>query len=453
MVDAKVVTPLIVLALTACTQATSTSALPPTAAAPSRVVMGGVERAALTQDDLPTPIAHVVIVIQENRTPDNLFQGIPGADIARFATDSQGERVALAPVSLSAPYDLHHDHASFVKDYADGEMDGFDAGLSRKTHLRPFGYAPEPEVAPYHDMAKQYVLADRMFQSNEGPSFPAHLYLISGTASDPALSGYRVRDNPYDRITGHAEAGGCDAPSQVVVATIEITTGDAGPTPFPCFDRTVISDLLDAKRVSWRYYQEKRGAGLWHPFDAIKHVRYGKEYANVVTPSQQFLTDVRRGDLAGVTWIAPADQWSDHAGRHATTQGPSWVAAIVNAVGRSQFWKGTAIFVVWDDWGGWYDHVAPPIDNAYELGCRVPLLVISPYAKRGYVSKVPHEFGSLLAFTEETYGIPKGSLGTTDQRADDLKDAFDFTQKPRTFVPIKAPPFRPGADQSSDEDP
>ncbi|MBV9719953.1 MAG: hypothetical protein JOZ77_11585 [Candidatus Eremiobacteraeota bacterium] len=453
MTDAKIVAPLIVFALTACAQGASTSALPATAAGPARAVVGSVERAALVQNELPTPIGHVVVVIQENRTPDNLFQGIPGADISRFAKDSQGERVELHPVSLSAHYDLHHEHASFLTDYDDGAMDGFDAGMSRRTHLRPFGYAPESEVAPYHDMAKQYVFADRMFQSNEGPSFPAHLYLISGTATDPALTGYRVRDNPYDALSGHAEAGGCDARSQVVVATIEITNGAKGPTPFPCFDRAVLSDLLDAKHVSWRYYQEKDGAGLWHPFDAIKHVRYGKDYANVVTSSQQFLTDIGRGQLAGVTWISPADQWSDHAGRHATSQGPSWVAAIVNEVGRSRYWKDTAIFVVWDDWGGWYDHVAPPIDNAYELGCRVPLVVISPYAKRGYVSKVPHEFGSLLAFTEETFGIPKGSLGTTDERADDLKDAFDFTQKPRAFVPIKAPPFRAGAEQSSDEDP
>ncbi len=99
--------------------------------------------------------------------------------------------------------------------------------------------------------------------------------------------------------------------------------------------------------------------------------------------------------------------------------------------------------MTWDDWGGWYDHVPPPIINRYELGFRVPLLVISPYAKRGYVSKVTHEFGSILAFSEEAFGIPKGALKATDRRADDLMDGFDFTQGPRAFVPIKAPPFYP----------
>ena len=123
--------------------------------------------------------------------------------------------------------------------------------------------------------------------------------------------------------------------------------------------------------------------------------------------------------------------------------GPDWVASVVNAIGESPYWNSTAIFIVWDDWGGWYDHVQPQqFDNYYELGFRVPLVVVSPYAKRGYVSKVQHEFGSILAFSEETFGIPKGSLGTTDVRADDLSDCFDFTQRPRTFTPIpkRSPP-------------
>ena len=405
-----------------------------------------------TATDL-TRIGHVVIIIQENRTPDYLFQGVPGADIARYATDSRGERVALRAVSLSAHYDLDHSHSSFLEDYDDGKMDGFDAEFSSRDRLRPFGYAPPSEVAPYHDMATQYVLADRMFSSNEGPSFPAHLYIVSGTATEPPISDYRVSDNPFDRNAGHPGGGGCDSPTAVVVDTLDINTGAAGPTLAPCLDSKALSDLLDAKSVSWRYYQEGRGSGLWHPFDAIRQVRYGKDFDNVISPSPKILDDIKRGYLAGVTWVAPADQWSDHAGKHATTEGPAWVAAIVNAIGKSKYWKNTAIFVTWDDWGGWYDHVPPPIDNAYELGFRVPLLVISPYAKRGYVSKGQHEFASMIAFTEETFGIPKGALGTTDVRADDLRDAFDFSQKPREFVPIQAPPFKQSGEQTSNEDP
>jgi phospholipase C len=400
----------------------------------------------------PSLIKHVVIIIQENRTPDYLFQGIRGADIAKDAIDSHGDRIPLRPVSLAAPYDLSHYHDAFLRDYDSGKMDGFDAAFPPNHHLRPFGYAPESEAAPYHEMAKQYVFADRMFQSNQGPSFPAHLYLISGTATGSSLPEYRVENNTYDRNTGHSASGGCDAPQSIVVAMIKVTDASPGPTPFACFEHAVLTDFLDDKGVSWRYYEEKLGPGLWHPFDSIEHVRYGKGYANVITPSPKLLTDIRQGNLAGVTWIAPADQWSDHCGRKGTDKGPSWVAAIVNAIGNSKFWDSTAIFLTWDDWGGWYDHVPPPIDNAYELGFRVPLVVISPYAKRGYVSKKQHEFGSILAFSEETFGIPKGALGTTDERADDLHDAFDFSQKPRHFVTIKAPPFKSGPDPSTDEE-
>jgi len=422
------------------------------------VVQAGMEETggAEVVQNLPTPIQHVIIVFQENRTPDYLFQGIPNADIKTYGYDSKGQKIALRPVSLAASYDLDHGSAAFVRDYDDGKMDGFDLGLSQAQHLRPFAYGRESEVKPYHDMARQYVFGDHMFQSNEGPSYPAHLFIVSGTATDSTIKPDLVRDNPFDLNTLQPRSGGCDLPRNVVVPTINPETGAKGSTYWACFDPRVLSDFLDAKRVSWRYYQQGGGGGLWHAFDSVRHVRYSKDYANVIPSSSRFLADIAAGKLAGVTWLTPADQWSDHARqRGGTANGPSYVAAVVNAVGTSKYWKSTAILVTWDDWGGWYDHVKPPIYNHYELGLRVPLLVISPYAKKGYVSKRVHEFGSLLAFTEETFGIPKGSLHATDGRADDLRDAFDFSQKPRTFVPIKAPPFDPGAIGriTNDEDP
>ncbi len=403
---------------------------------------------------LPTPIQHVVIIFQENRSPDYLFQGVPGADISKTAVDSKGKTVTLQPISLAAGYDLGHGRNSFLSSYDNGKMDGFDLGQSDKNRMRPYGYAPVSEVKPYQDMAKQYVFADRMFQTNQGASFPAHLYIITGTASDPTIYPYRVRDNPYDSVTGAGAPSGCDVASTVVVHTINPADGSSGPTPYPCLDRPALSDLLDAKGVSWKYYQGSRGAGLWHAFDSIRHVRFGPDYKNVIFPSQKILADIPAGNLAGVTWVMPGGPWSDHAGSTSTTKGPSWVAAIVNAIGTSKYWNSTAIFIAWDDWGGWYDHVKPPILNHNELGFRVPLVVVSPYAKHAYVSKVQHEFGSILAFAEETFGIRKGALHETDGRADDLRDAFDFTQKPRAFKPIAAPPFTPGNGNGLyDEDP
>jgi phospholipase C len=398
-------------------------------------------------------INHVIIIVQENRTPDYLFQGLAGADIASYGLDYEGQMVPLRPESLAADFDPAHGHKNFLMDYNNGQMNGWNQGLKGKNKFAPFGYAPASEVAPYHAMASQYAFADRMFQSNEGSSFPAHLYLVSGSAAATPPP-FLVEEDP--RLPdGQTVGGGCDAPAGAYVNTINPVNASPGPTPFPCFDPLVLTDLLDAKYVTWRYYQNNSGAGLWQAFDAVRHVRYGADYANVVWPQTKVLKDIAKNRLPNVSWVIPNSLWSDHAGSH-STEGPSWVAAIVNAIGKSQYWNSCAIFVLWDDWGGWYDHVPPPIDNAYELGFRVPLIIISPYAKSAYVSKVQHEFGSILAFTEETFGIPKGSLGTTDVRADDLSDSFDFLQSPRPFTPISAPPFSPGPNyraHSHEEDP
>lgn len=400
----------------------------------------------------PTPIRHVVIIVQENRTPDFLFQGIPGADIAKTAIDAHGKIVRLQPVSLAAPYDLDHGHEAFVRDYDGGKMDGFAKNLNQtqKRGGGPFRYALGEQVRPYHALAAQYVFADRMFQSDQAGSFPSHQYLVSGSSAALPLTPFDVSSDPFNTVTGEKGDAGCDAHRFTAVDTIDPHNGAPGPTPFPCFDRPVLSDLLDERGVSWRYYQNHLGPGLWHAFDAVAHVRYGRDYANVVTPPETILSDAKHGRLAGVSWVMPADdKHSDHAGSESAA-GPTWVAAVVNAIGQSDEWNSTAIFITWDDWGGWYDHVRPrQFSNYFELGFRVPLVVVSPYAKKAYVSHVRHEFGSLLAFCERVFGIPKGSLHSTDVRADALMDAFDFSQPPRTFVRIAAHRFVPARDDAT----
>jgi phospholipase C len=157
---------------------------------------------------------------------------------------------------------------------------------------------------------------------------------------------------------------------------------------------------------------------------------------NVVLQQTQVLTDIASGNLAAVSWVIPNGQSSDHAGGN-NSAGPSWVASVVNAIGNSPYWSNTAIFIAWDDWGGWYDHVAPPIKNSYEYGFRVPLIVVSPYAKAAYVSHVTHHFGSILKYVEETFSL--SSLGYADADADDFSDCFDYNQTPLTFHTIAAP--------------
>jgi phospholipase C len=141
-----------------------------------------------------------------------------------------------------------------------------------------------------------------------------------------------------------------------------------------------------------------------------------------------------RGQLAQVSWVMPDGADSDPTGNKGT--GPAWVASIVNAIGNSPYWSNTAIIITWDDWGGWYDHVAPPIYNSYEYGFRVPLIIVSPYSKQGYVSHVQHDFGSIVKFIDEVFDLP--ALGYADARADDFSDCFDLTQTPITFQTIPA---------------
>jgi phospholipase C len=397
---------------------------------------------ALSEAGPAAKISHVVIIFQENRSTDNLFNGLPGADTVREGLNSKNKRVKLLSVPLTAPYDVSHEHSAFVVERANGKLNGWDLEHSFcrvPSHCpahdrRAYAYVPRSEVAPYFTMAERYAFGDRMFQSNEGPSFPAHQYIISGTSTIADGSTLRASSNAFTPIKGFT--GGCDSLPGSYVYLID-PAGNENQATYPCFDRSAMMDLLDRKSVSWRYYQQHLGSGLWEAPDAIYHIRHSREFqTDVVAPSSQVLKDISAGRLAGVVWVTPTSKSSDHAGS-TDGSGPSWVASVVNAVGKSKYWNHTAIFVTWDDWGGWFDHVPPPSYNSYELGFRVPLIVISPYAKTHYVSHVQYEFGSILKFIEEAFNLP--SLDTTDVRSDDLSDCFDFSAPPKKFVPIPAP--------------
>jgi len=397
--------------------------------------------AAVAQSAVPpapaplTPIRHVVIVIQENRSFDNLFYGFPGADTATSGVMSSGQQVALSPVGLETSVDIDHSHTNWYTEYANGKL-YFDRGSpAGEPPNYPYSYVPHAETAPYFAMASKYALADRMFQSNTGPSFVAHLYLTAGGSK---LGPGRFADeNPNQENQGlPLKVGwGCDDPAGSTVNLLGPGGTDV-PGPFPCFDFETLADELDAKGLSWRYYAPAVGTvGYgWSAFDAIRHIRFGADWGrDVISPETQILSDAPNAPLPTVTWVVPTGANSDHAGSKSAT-GPAWVTAVVNAVGASPDWNSTAIFVTWDDWGGWYDHVVPPQVDPMGLGFRVPLIVISPYARHGYVSHVQHEFGSILRFVENDFGL--AALQASDARADDLSDMFDFTQAPQPFVPF-----------------
>jgi phospholipase C len=387
-------------------------------------------------------IGHVVVIVQENRTPDNLFHGLPNADIADSGMNSAGENITLTPIPLSVPFDLDHGHNAFVKMYDGGKMDGADklaAGCTSKPAEcpppnTPFNYVNPAEVQPYFDMAEQYTFADRMFQTNQGPSFPAHQFVIAGTSAPTATSDLFAAENVgFPANAGSTMEAGCAGPTGETVAMID-PMGTESTTQFPCFEHQTLVDLLDSHGITWRYYAPSTGS-IWTAPNAIHHLRWSSDWQNVIIPQSKVLTDIANGQLAQVTWVIPDGRASDHPRQNEGT-GPSWVASIVNEIGNSAYWADTAILITWDDWGGWYDHVSPPILNSYEYGFRVPLIVVSPYAKKGYVSHAMHDFGSLLRFTEETFHLP--SLGYADSRADDLSDCFDFNQTPTTFQSFAA---------------
>jgi phospholipase C len=408
-------------------------------------------------------IKHVVIIVQENRSFDNIFAGYPNAQSAMSGKMSDGKTIPLQATNFGAAHvDIVHNWREARLNWDHGKMDGFDLNTfsgGAPSGTFAYAYLKRPLVAPYWAMAKQYVLADQMFPTMFGGSFTGHLDLIAGTA---ALS---PKTTEVDWPTDGDDAWGCDAPAGTTTWTLSTLRGPAtSPTPvpadngpFPCFTQfRTMADTLNAKNVSWRYYapplsgpNQDLGGRVWSEFDAIKNVRdNANEWtatgnpagSGVSWPQTNVLRDVAAGTLPGVAWVIPDNADSDHAGSASDT-GPSWVAAVVNAVGKSPDWKSTAIVVVWDDWGGFYDNVDPPAPNFIGLGIRVPCLIISPYAKKNYVSHTQYEFSSILKFTEEAFGLPvvgPPSFGYTDTRATSILDSFDFTQKPRAFTPIPA---------------
>ncbi len=289
-----------------------------------------------------------------------------------------------------------------------------------------YAYVPHAESKPYFDMAHEWVLGENFHPSQLDESFVSHQYIIAGQAA----SSVNVPLSPQ---------WGCDGgPADTVEMLNQSRQFQGNQTA--CFDYTTLGDELDQAKLTWRFYTSQISqpmGGFWSGYQAIKHIRYGPDWANVITPQKKFLKDVAGGKLSSVTWITPTCEESDHTSCGGGL-GPSWVSSIVNAVGTSQYWDSTAIFVFWDDWGGYYDHVAPPYLDYDGLGFRTPLLVISPYAKKGYISKVQYEHGSILRFVEDLFGLAR--LAESDKRATSpAADCFDFTQKPRKFVPIDAP--------------
>jgi phospholipase C len=390
---------------------------------------------------------HIIVVVQENRTPDNMFGSNPtfepGVDIATNGVSSTGQTIPLTAVALNSCYDMSHDHAAFEASLQGADLDPVTAPKGCTVPSDPqFKYVDNSTgtVQPYFDIATNYGFANRMFQTSEGPSFPAHQFLFGGTSAPSLDSSLFAAENNNGAL---GSVAGCLATSATTVNLIDgFGSETSNPPIYPCLDHPTLTDLMEAAipAISWRYYAADAGS-IWTAPNAIEHICVpnsthtkctGTAWANgsvVARNPGKVLTDISNCNLQAMSWVTPTGPESDHAGGN-TGLGPAWVASIVNAVGTQAacasgetYWNDTAIIITWDDWGGWFDHVKPPAINlqptdaamwgdGYTYGFRVPMLVVSAYTPAAYVSNKTHDFGSILYFVEHNFGL--GFINGTD---------------------------------------
>jgi phospholipase C len=431
-------------------------------------------------------IRHIVIIMQENRTFDSYFGTYPGADGIPGLAGHPGS-VPCVPDPrrhiCQRPYHDRanknsggpHGHGSALADINRGKMNGFikQAELGRTNYCKAHVDDPrcseaprKPDVMGYHDWreipnywayARNFVLQDHMFESDSSWSMPEHLYLVSGWSAKCVIKADPMSCHPAVQDPG-------SPPGEP-----QNTTGKA-----PDYAWTDLTYLLHKYGVSWSYYVDKGNQpdcaddamfcaptpqnsitpGIWNPLPWFDTVRQDHQLRNIAPLSTLFKA-LRGGNLPAVSWIIPSQKDSDHPPA-VLTDGQAYVTGLINSIMRSRDWGSTAIFLCWDDWGGFYDHVVPPTVDAQGYGIRVPGLVISPYAKRGYVDHQILSQDAYLKFIEDDFlhglRIDPETDGRPDPRPDirenekilgNLADDFDFNQTPRPplILPLH-PPYR-----------
>jgi phospholipase C len=423
---------------TATTPTSTTPATTSTSTSTSTTVATGVS----TGSALPAgqKIDHIFIIVKENHTFDNFFGSYPGANGSMLGKDSTGAARPLTQPFTDLDFPGPNDWAAAHTDYNGGAMDSFDKGsaggsfygvLAALTHGPFVTYSPPMGVTGgpanyYWEIAQQGVLCDDFFTPVMGPSTPNHMFSVAATSG-------RAISNPK-------------------ILTKEMTVLDAAgnQVAHPAFfDATEIPTALpvelEKKGLTWRYFNEgdstQAGAALTALEDNDESVEIMQVVQNLpdfavchdTTPDLDvnFTDLLAKGKVGNVTWIHPNALHSEHPAMGGVFDGSQWTRKIVNAIGQSPYWNRCAIVITWDDFGGFYDHVAPPQVDAFGLGFRVPCIVVSPYARRGGVDSTLYEFSSMVKLAETTFGI--APMTTRDAAANDMTNAFDFTQPPRSF--------------------
>jgi phospholipase C len=382
---------------------------------PQKVVLTGTAIRGIDQ------IQHIVFIVKENRSFNNYFGTFPGATGATSGPVSNGTTIALNHTP-DRVRDLGHGWNDAKTAINGGKMNQFDlvAYGNINGDYMSMSQMYQSDLPNYWSYAQTYTLSDMTFSSLHGGSFPNHMYTI-------AADNFEATSNPAN--PGHPKFGywGCDAP---VGSTVTLTT-TSGKTSsvYPCFDNQTLGDLLTTAGVTWKYYAPtENSAGYeWNAMDAINHIRNTSVWSSNVVKYSQFATDAQNGTLPAVSWLVPYTAVSEHP-PSSTCSGENWTVDTLNAIMQGPDWATTAVFITWDDFGGFYDPVAPQSPDYYGYGPRVPMLIISPYSNGGKVVHTVYEFSSVLKFVETRFNL--SALTLRDAGASDMTDAFNFTQTP-----------------------
>jgi phospholipase C len=400
----------------------STVIIPPLAYAQQQINSGG-------NNNNNNPIKHIVVIMQENHSFDNYFGTYPGANgipknvCMPLDPDRPNDGcVKPFPSANVTPPDMIHEYHESHIGYDNGKMDGFMQGEHQNNYT--MSYYDNKTIPYYWDLAKHYVLADNFFSSVLSYSLPNHWYAIAGQA--PTASIYHGIPQSTKDISPNQKQ---DQKEYLRESNI--------------INKTIVESFMNHTNgdITWKYYYHKidvdgdyKNATIngdaydfWNPYSAKPSSYIGK-YAPHFVNREQIFSDLKNGSLPQVSWVFPSDKLSEHPPNNMTV-GMDWVVNVVNSIMKSPYWNSTAIILTWDEYGGFYDHVAPPQIDKYGLGFRVPAIIISPYAKTGFIDHTQYSFESILKLIEWRFSLPP--LTARDAHANNLLNAFDFSQKPR----------------------
>jgi phospholipase C len=449
-------------------------------------IVSGLSARGDTIDQGIHKIKHVVVIMQENRSFDSYFGTYPGADgipmhNGRPDVCVPDPHTGLCKVPYHDRLDINgggpHEAAAFTGDVDHGRMDGFvaTAQQARKNcsaSNNPYcggasgratdvlGYHDGRDIPNYWAYAKNFVLQDHMFEPNASWSLPAHMFLVSEWSANCA-----VLLDPFS----------CEnSLNQQAKSTVPVKNTTTQAWPSMHYDWTDLTYLLYQHNISWRYYLDQGAQpdcdegqmacttkqqtpyvpSIWNPLPAFDTVHMDGQTNNVV-PIRDLYDDAAAGNLPAVSWVMPNGRDSEHPPSR-VSQGQSYVTRIVNSIMRSPDWSSTAIFLAWDDWGGFYDHVQPPRIDVNGYGLRVPGIVISPYSRPGYIDHQTLSFDAYVKFIEDDFlggqRLDPNTDGRPDPRTDvredepilgDLLADFNFDQAPRAPMLL---PVRPRTD-------